>query len=335
MATVTLGANSNYSALTVASGDTIDCNGFALTINSQPAEINVSVTSPGKAGTVSISGTLNLSTWSFTAGTVVMISTIPSGCAVGSVTGGSATNAACVTTNSGTIGTVNGGAGGVANGCTTNNGTITGNVTGGSGTNSRGVQQNNGIIGGNVTGGSGTTAHGVLVNAGTITGNVAGGSTSSSQGLRDNTSIIVGNVTGGSAATAHGISAFNSGEIRGSVTGGSSSNVFGVVSNRGTILGGATGGSAAGANAIQVNSGIVLGSITDGTANAVGSFEGTHMLLNGPDVTGRIASPITTIYSSGAMNPAATLPVGVTVVTLSSGTAGFTGIRGVSRRLGT
>ena len=136
MATITLAAATNYSALTVANGDTIDCAGFRLTINAQPAETNISVISPGTAGRVTITGVLDLSTWSFTPGTGTMIDgSIPSGCTVGTVNGGSTNN---------------------AQGCNTNNGRIT-NVNGGSNNTTAGVLNSFGVIT-NCTGGNGAAA---------------------------------------------------------------------------------------------------------------------------------------------------------------------------------
>jgi hypothetical protein len=342
MATITLTANTNYSALSVANGDTIDLAGFALTFDANPAETGVIVQSPGTNGTIAIGSpnVYDFSGWSFTAGNAVLLGTLETGKTVGgNWTGGAASsNIFAITTNSGTInGNVTGGSGNVSNGVFTNNGTINGNVTGGSGTNSRGVQQNNGTINGNVTGGTGASAAGVLINAGTIDGDVAGGSGSGAAGLRDNTGLITGNVSGSGATGAHGISIFNSGTIQGQVVGGTTANVVGVVHNRGTILGGTIGGTASGAFGVSLNSGIIFGGIENATAVAVGTYEGSVLFVDGPNVIGTIAAPISTIYSLGTMNPSATLPSGATVITLSegTGTAGFTGIEGISRSLGT
>ena len=121
MATITLAANTNLTAIAgLVNGDTIDCNGFLLTINQQPTHTNISVVSPGKAGTVTISGAYDLSTWSFTAGTTTMMN-VPANARVGSVKGG---NASCVNVNSGRILACYGSDIAAAFGCNNNNALI-------------------------------------------------------------------------------------------------------------------------------------------------------------------------------------------------------------------
>lgn len=101
MATVTLIANTNYSALTVGSGDTIALAGFALTLDvGAPTASNVIVTAVGNAGTVLIGApsTFALTGWTLRGGTAALVAnntvagkTI-SGCTfVGSTTSGTST----------------------------------------------------------------------------------------------------------------------------------------------------------------------------------------------------------------------------------------------------
>jgi len=202
MATFTLTANSNYSAIkgSLANNDTIDCDGFRLTVDEAPALTGISVTSPGTAGRMTVSGAYDMSTWSITAGTVVLIDgTFPAGATLGSSTGGSANGAHGIATNAGTVTTA---AGGTANshGVNNNNGTVT-NATAGSVTNAHGVTVNNGTIT-NATGGS-AAAVGVTTNSGTVT-NATGGSAAAAHGVIVNSGTVL-SATGGSNAGAHGV----------------------------------------------------------------------------------------------------------------------------------
>lgn len=199
MATITLTAATNYSALTVASGDTIDCAGFRLTINSQPAQTNISVISPGTAGTVTISGAYDLSTWSFAAGTTTMITTIPSGCTIGTLTGGTAISAVGASTNNGTVATVNGGSANSAHGVTTNTGTIT-SVLGGSAISAFGVANSSGTI---TTATGGPNVQGVNSNSGIVT-NAIGSATSGNAGVTRNSGTVI-NAIGSTTTAANGI----------------------------------------------------------------------------------------------------------------------------------
>jgi hypothetical protein len=226
MATITLAANTTYSALTIADDDVIDLAGYLLTVNGQPGETGISITSPGTAGTVTLSGGYDLSTWSMTAGTGVLIAIIPSGTELGSLTGGSATSAYGCSTNNGTITTCTGGSGGTnASGCNTNRGTIT-----------------------TCTGGSATTAQGCYGNQGLIT----------------------------------------------TAVGGTGTSAFGITHSYGYVL-----------------------NLTDSAVRAVGNWNSPAVFVFGPGVVGEIKAPVTTIYSLGAMNAGATLPVGSSVITLS------------------
>lgn len=148
MATVTLIANTNYSALTLANDDTIDCAGFVLTLNIQPTHTGIQVTSPGTAGTVVFSGAWLLPTWDFFAGANGfggMIGTLPTGATIKSITGGSASNGTGIATNNGTVTTANGGTFGSGLGVGTNNGTVTLALGGSGGVANHGVSTNNGL----------------------------------------------------------------------------------------------------------------------------------------------------------------------------------------------
>jgi hypothetical protein len=202
MATITLTGNTTYSTLTVANGDTINLDGFALTIGAQPSETNITVNTPGKAGTVTISGGYDLSTWSFTAGTAVLITTIPSGCTIGTLNGGAAAGA---TTNNGSVTTVNGGTGTNIVGIGTNNGTVT-NANGAAASGSIAVNINAGTIT-NATAGSAANAHGCSTNNGTIT-TATGGSASAAHGCSTNNATVI-SAAGGTNAAAYGISLNN------------------------------------------------------------------------------------------------------------------------------
>ena len=226
MSTITLTENTTYSTLMILDGDTIDLAGYLLTIDSEPGETGISITSPGTAGTVTLSGGYDLSTWSMTAGTAQLIATIPSGTELGSLTGGSATSAYGCSINNGTITTCTGGSGGTnASGCNTNRGTIT-----------------------TCTGGSATTAQGCYGNQGLIT----------------------------------------------TAVGGTGTSAFGVTHSYGYVL-----------------------NLTDSAVRAVGNWNSPAVFVFGPGVVGEIKAPVVTIYSLGAMNAGATLPVGSSVITLS------------------
>jgi hypothetical protein len=294
MATITLVANTNYSAIVgLANGDTIALSGFRLTIDAQPTHTGIFVTTVGTSGTVVVSGSYNMSTWSFTAGTSQLITTFPAGATAGTVTGGSVGGANGITTNNGIVLDARGG-GASAPGINANNGTVT-TATGGSASGSHGVLTNNsaGVIG-TAVGGSVNNAQGCSTNSGTITA-ANGGSTINSAAVGINNGIIT-TATGGSAQSANGVN-----------------------TNNGTVTT-AVGGSVANAVGVATNNGLTL-NLTDAFANAVSTWLGRSTFVFGPGVVGTIKSPITTIYSLGAMNPAATLPSGVTVIRLSEGTA--------------
>jgi len=217
MAIITLIANTNYSALTVADGDTIRLAGFALTFDVNPSQTGVTVEAPSTNGTIVIGApnTYDFTGWSFLAGNQVLLATLASGKTVGGSWRAGAANTRAITTN---------------------NGVINGNVQGGTGVNAYGVQTNNGTINGNVIASSGQSSNGVFTNAGTINGNVTGGSTSGAAGIDANNGLISGNVTGGSAFACHGVRV-NNGPIIGDLTGGSINTANGISINYGIIDG--------------------------------------------------------------------------------------------------
>jgi hypothetical protein len=309
MATITLTANTAYSALTLANNDTIDCAGFVLTLDIQPTHTGISVTTPGTAGTVTISGAWDLSTWSFTAGTTTIITTNPVGCTIGSVTAGSATNARGCVTNNGTIVLCTGSPS--AYGCNTNSstGVITTCVAGGG----CGCLTNEGLIT-TLTGNPAAYTFNCQTNHNTIM-SVTGGNLISARGVATNYGTIY-TCTGGSAATAYGCD-INYGIIHNCI-GGSNATAYGCNQNFAQVLAG-----------------------SDATARAAGSFRGSIKFVNGPDFQTTIVSsdlrydPLETLYTlNGPLSNLAVVPVGVTVIELSEGTAGFTGLSGVGR-LGT
>jgi hypothetical protein len=208
MATITLAGNTNYSALTVADGDTIALAGFALTFDANPTAINVIVQSPGSNGTIVIGSpnTYDFTGWTFTAGNATLLTTLSAGKTVGGTWIGGGSNTRAIATNSGTI---------------------NGDVRGGSGANSYGVNINSGTINGNVRAQNGDSAFGVSTNNGTINGNVTGGTVSNGRGLSTNNGLINGHVTGGSAFSTHGVG-INNGSICGNVTGGTTATANGV-----------------------------------------------------------------------------------------------------------
>lgn len=230
MATITLTANTNVSALSLSNDDTIDLAGFQLNMDVQPTVTGIQVISPGTAGTVVFPVACLIPTWSFSAGTANMIVTLPANCEIGAVTGGSG-GTACVTTNNGRIsGVVSGSATSTVRGVFTNSatGVISGPCVGGSGgANAAGVQDNNGRITGPVTGAPVGASRGVATNNGTISGAVT--ASAAAHAVLTNNGIITGMVMGDTTSTRQGVNANN-----GSCIGGLKDNV-------GTAIGTFTG----------------------------------------------------------------------------------------------
>jgi len=313
MATITLTANTDVSALSLANGDTIDLAGFVLTFDVQPTVTGIQVTTPGTAGTCVFPVACVIPTWDFFAGTATIIVTLPANCEIGDVTSGSATGARGVTTCNGIIG----------------------KAKGGSGINSHGVFTNNGHVeiaeGSDVVSG----ANGVTTNNGTV--GVAGGGLGGSPGVATNNGTVgIANAGKGNVSTSHGVTV-NNGAV-GVANGGIGNNANGINLNNGSC-GQANGGQGPLARGIRFNVGTCLRAF-DGTEKAIDETRGDLKLVIGPDFRTAINNPLgelTTIYSIGPLSELATIPAGVQVITLSegTGTAAFTGIRGISRRLGT
>jgi hypothetical protein len=290
MATVTLAANTDVSALSLSDGDTIDLAGFVLTFDVQPTVTGIQVTTPGTNGTCVFPVACAIPTWDFFAGsntTAGMIGTLPANCEIGSITAGSITNSRGIQTNNGTVGLANAGSGSTAYGITTQNG-IVGTANGGSGSTAVGILNNNGMVG-TANGGSANQAFGVSTN-----------------------NAKVGTANGGIGSSAHGISG-NNGTV-GAANGGSDPSAYGILFNNGLCL-----------------------RLSDSVGSAVNTWRGNACFVEGPFIDGTIPSNIQTIYSLGQLSENATIAGDATVITLSEGTGtpGFTGIRAISRRLGT
>jgi len=311
MATITLAANTNVSALSLANDDTIDLAGFELTFDVEPTVTGIQVTTPGTAGTCVFPVACVIPTWDFLAGTGAMIATLPANCEIGGVTGGSIANIFGVNINNGTVNTANAGDATGANGVRTNNGTVT--------------TANGGSVGG---------ANAVNLNNGTVT-TANGGSVGNANGINANNGTVT-TANGGSAVNTRGINT-NNGTVT-TANGGSVNGANGINANNGTV-GRANGGSNAGSIGVSINNGTCLRAF-DNTGPAILTSRGDFKLVIGPEFQTTIDNPagdLTTIYSIGPLSELATIPAGVQVITLSEGigTAGFTGIRALSRRLGT
>jgi len=325
MATYTLTANSNYSAIkgSLANDDTIDCDGFRLTVDEQPALTGIAVTSPGTAGRMTVSGAYDMSTWSITAGTAALIDgTFPAGATLGTATGGTATGAHGIATNAGTVTTATGGTVGV--GILTNNGTVTDAL---GSANQTGVNDNNGTVT-NATGGTGANARGVFNNNGIIT-NATGGSASATNGVQNNNGTIT-NVTGSSSSTVARGCDVNNGTIE-NATGGSQNGSSGVQINNGTLLS-ATGGSNASAHGVNTNFGIVFAA-EDATGFGVNNSFSAIKVVDGPNYKSRIitsgtARPVTTVYSIGPLSSLASVSSGITVIEVNEAAKPKPSLRG-------
>jgi len=292
MATITLTANTNVSALSLANDDTIDLAGFQLNFDVQPTVTGIQVTSPGTAGTCVFPVACVIPTWDFFAGTIGltgMIATLPSNCEIGNITGGTSTSAYGINTNNGVVNHSRGGSGNNSRGINTNNGTVA-LAQGGSNSNAFGIGNNEGICC-EAIGGTFANAFGISTNNRKLT-SITGGTVAGANGV-NTCNTPVESVTGGSVVNSHGVNIMFSFSLR----------------------------------------------ITDTDATAVNSWRSSSTLVSGPDCNGTIKTPVETIYSIGPMSESAILPAGATVIELSegggTGTAGFTGIEGISRSLGT
>lgn len=169
MADITLTANTNYSALSVANGDRILLAGYILTLNANPAQTSVEVTAVGNAGTVALGvpAAYTLTGWILRAGTASLLTNTVSGKSITGCTiyGGSATNIngarypACAFTDC----TIYGGSVGAADGLAGPVGILTNcTIYGGSANNAFGISNPSNLLTGcTAYGGSASGAHGV------------------------------------------------------------------------------------------------------------------------------------------------------------------------------
>jgi len=313
VAVITLVANTDYSALSVADGDTIALSTFTLNLDAIPAQINV-IVSTASTGKMTLLSATNypLTGWTMTAGTGALIASVPVGTTLGgTLIGGSAGSAFGCTTNSGTITHCKGGAFNGAVGVSTNNGTIT-TAAGGTVNGGHGCSFNNGTITNANAGFTSIVTHGCTTNnASGLIVNATGGGTNFSQGCVTNNGTIT-NCTGGSFNNAFGVST-NNGTIT-NCTGGSG--VQGCNINNGTVI----TAIATAVNSISTNNGVVL-NITNAAAIAVNTWNGSRAFCIGDGVRGTIPSNITTLYVQGALHASAIVSGSTTVIVLSSGTA--------------
>lgn len=313
MAILTINTSSNYSAIksSLANGDTIriTVNGVRLTVDEQPLLTNIIVDSPAIQGRMTVSGNYDLSTWSAIAGASSLIDgALPSAAILGSITGGTASNASGLNINNGTVITATGGTGLNGHGVTSNNGLVT-NATGGAGPNSHGVNTNNGLVT-TATGGSLAGSRGVSNNLGTVlTAN--GGAASGAVGVATNNGIVT-TANGGTALTAYGVTN-NNGTVD-TANGGTALTAYGINSTLGSVLR-AFDGVALGINLVQTGPRFIIGPDWQ-TAT-------TNYLL------------VQKVYSLGPVSSLAAIPGEIEIIELSEGLAGFTGIRGTTRKLGT
>jgi hypothetical protein len=330
MATITLTANTDVSALSLANDDTIDLAGFVLTFDVQPTVTGIQVTTPGTNGTCVFPVACVIPTWDFFGGSNTlpgMIDTLPANCEIGTITGGAGANSRGVSTNDGIIGSAFAGSGLQSHAVLTNNGTVT-SVVGGLGSNANGIITNNGTV---TTSEGGAVGRGINTNNGTVT-TANGSATSTAEGINLNNGTVHTSNAGGSTGCNGTL------ENRGIVyvsNGGAFGNANGVVTNNGTVLV-ANGGTISTARGVATNNGLCL-RLTDNTGPGVFAWRGAACFVEGPFIDGIIPDNLKTIYSLGPLSESATIAGDATVITLSegTGTAGFTGIRAISRRLGT
>jgi hypothetical protein len=194
-------------------------------------------------------------------------------------------------------------------------GATLGSATAGTGSAANAISINEGLVV-LAIGGSGPQAYGIGTNNGTVN-EARGGTGITARGINANNGLVllaIGSATSG----AHGV--MNNFATVAQSNGGSVAGAHGVFLNQGSVLL-AIGGSVVSAFGVNTTSGLAL-RLTDSIGRAIGVWNGSIAFVFGPDVAGTIASPITTIYSLGAMNLAATLPVGATVIELSEGSGG-------------
>lgn len=337
MADVTLGANANYSALTVANGDRILLAGHTLTLDVNPTQTGVEVNNQASGGTMVFGGlsSYTLTGWIFRPGSAQLIATIP---ATATITNGVfyglasyAGTANAVDTNAGTLAncTINGAATSSGQGETIrlNSGTINGGSLIGI---ARGaLNDNTGTINNAAIHGSATASFGIGVatNDGTINGGtITAGSFSSTYGVNTNNGTINNAViTGGSASAANGVDQ-NNGNIKNcTLVGGTAAAAYGVDVNTGSLVGVTiTGGSAVGAFGVYILASVIdnsaAGSITDATGKAIGMCKnGTTPLIVTQGSSFKATAPTNSrIISIGDLSSTAVVANGIPVTALAT-----------------
>lgn len=180
---------------------------------------------------------------------------------------------------------------------------------------------------------TGGTQHAIASNNGTVLVAIGGGA-ASARGINFN-SGKVGSAVGGSGIQAFGVGT-NFATV-GNATGGTGSNANGVNTNNSCVTT-ATAGAGPGAAGVNINNGICLRAFDSGASVAITQLIGGPKLIIGPDYQTATTSYsfVEKIYSIGEVSPLAAIPGTIEIVLLSEGAgAGFTGIRGTHRTLGT
>lgn len=290
MPTYTLTQNESWSTITgsVASGDVVDLAGFTLNLDVlTPAQTNISITSPGTAGKVTlVTGIFNTDGWSLTAGTVPLVDNLFLAHAPDfDFVGGTVTGAHAIASISGA--------------------TINGDVRGGSASGACGIGSVAGTakINGDVYGGTLGNAYGIptLNRDSVVNGDVTA---TAGTAIGTNYGQVRGTVTGGSGFLVYGVGT-NYGSIVGAVVGGSNFGSSGVNENYGNVVGDVTGGSASGAPAINRHSGIYVGlnggTATDGTVPAFINPANSTFIIDGPTMLAAVPAGVLQVYHVGAI----------------------------------
>jgi hypothetical protein len=198
-------------------------------------------------------------------------------------------------------------------------GATLGSATGGTGSGSSGMSINEGNVI-TASGGSANNAHGISTNNGSVT-TVNGGASNGANGVFTNNGSVV-TATGGSTNLAHAIFT-NNGSVA-VANGSSASNANGVLANNGSVAV-ANGGVGIDAFGVGTNIGACLQAF-DNIGRAINISRGDFKLVDGPNFRTTInqtRDTITTIYTiNGPLHPSAVIPVGVTVIELTTGGGG-------------
>ncbi len=319
-------------------GDTVHANGFAVTIDTSITVEALSTRAGDVAaagGSFTTSGAVNVNADSY-AGTTSCLVLAANGTQNGNSYGSLTTSSFATTINS--ISAIQ-----------------NGNAYGGNGSNRIATDVIYGTINGDAFGGSAANAHGTRVrNFGLHNGNSYGGTAASAHGsILSTRAVHNGNSYGSGFAYGDSISA---GAIQnGDSFGGSATQIYGtVVSNGGFQNGVATGGSASLSVGTQIQGGVFYGKAVSGsfsTAHGIEVFNAGVGVVT--EIQAGIALPIR-LANLGAI----ILRNGITAASVSNiasaglfeiaidesdnypcfeigGSAGFTGIRGTTRTLGT